>query len=106
MPFRRGSDLAHDVWIEERKCRVSVKRGQTLLQAALEAGIDFPHLCRVGSCGTCKCRLLSGRVKMLTDASYVLSAQDLRDGYILACQALVRSEARVSLGSNAQAEES
>lgn len=104
MPLRRWlrrPDLVHDVWIEERKCRVSVKRNQTLLQAALEANVDFPHLCRVGSCGTCKCRLVSGRVKMLTDTSYVLSAQDVRDGYILACQALVRSEARVSLGATA-----
>jgi len=104
MRFKRWfgrPDGPMDVRIDGRDGSIAVKPGQTLLQAALEAGVDFPHLCRVGSCGTCRCRLLSGRVRMLTDASYVLSADELRDGYILACQAIVRSPARVALDVNA-----
>ena len=31
---------------------VEIPPGDTLLNAALEAGIPWPHNCRVGSCGT------------------------------------------------------
>ena len=67
---------------------ISVAPKETLLQAALRQGVDFPHSCRVGGCATCKCRLLEGRVKELTKTGYVLSEQELDLGYILACQAV------------------
>ena len=74
-----------------------VRPDETLLQAALAAGIPFPHNCRVGSCTTCKCRLVSGRIEALTDTSYVLSAEDLHAGYILACQSLLKSDVEIAL---------
>lgn len=61
---------------------------ETLLHAALRHGIDFPHSCRVGGCATCKCRLVSGRVRELTEASYILDDAALDQGYILACQSV------------------
>lgn len=76
---------------------IPVAAGQTLLQAALDAGIAYPHNCRVGSCTTCKCRLLRGRIKALTDTSYVLSTEDLRAGYILACQSVPTTDVHVVL---------
>jgi ferredoxin-NADP reductase/ferredoxin len=65
--------------------------GETLLDAALAAGVAIPWNCRVGSCGTCVCRLLSGEVKKLTDFSYVLDASQLRSGHVLACQSIAQS---------------
>jgi 3-phenylpropionate/trans-cinnamate dioxygenase ferredoxin reductase subunit len=50
---------------------------ETVLQAALRHGMAFPHSCRVGGCATCKCRLLTGKVKELTSAAYVLTEQEL-----------------------------
>ena len=70
---------------------------ETLLQAALNQGIAFPHDCRAGGCGTCKCRLLKGTVKELTDKSYLLSAEELRDNYVLACQSIPRSDVEVDV---------
>ena len=52
---------------------ITVDAKETLLQAALRQGIDFPHSCRVGGCATCKCRLIEGKVKELTDSGYLLS---------------------------------
>ena len=75
--------------------RTSAK--ETLLQAALRQGVAFPHNCRAGGCGTCKCRLLDGKVKELTDKSYLLSAEELRDNYILACQSILKSDVVVSV---------
>lgn len=61
---------------------------QTILQAALDQGIAYPHSCRVGSCGTCKTRLVNGEVRELTDKSYLLSDEEMRAGVILACQSV------------------
>jgi p-cymene methyl-monooxygenase electron transfer component len=78
--------------------RVEIPHGQTLLEALLSQGIDFPHDCTVGSCGTCKARLLEGRIQALSEFAYTLSAQELAANYILPCQSkpqtsLVRIEA-------------
>ncbi|EAR55900.1 Ferredoxin [Photobacterium sp. SKA34] len=35
---------------------------QTVLQAALDAGITFPNRCQVGACAMCMCRKTSGEV--------------------------------------------
>lgn len=74
-----------------------VKADETLLQAALRQGVAFPHNCRAGGCGACKCRLLEGKVKELTDKSYLLSAEELRDNFILACQSLPKSDVVVAV---------
>lgn len=76
---------------------VAVAPGETVLQAALRAGIDFPHDCRVGSCTTCRCRLVEGQVQALTRASYVLTAEQLAEGFILACQSVPRTDVRIEV---------
>ncbi|MFA7280028.1 MAG: 2Fe-2S iron-sulfur cluster binding domain-containing protein [Sterolibacterium sp.] len=76
---------------------VRIAASETLLQGALKQGIAFPHNCRAGGCGECKCRLLEGKVKELTDKSYLLSAEELRDNYILACQSIPKSDVVISV---------
>lgn len=80
---------------------VTVQPKETLLQAALRDGIAFPYSCRVGGCATCKCKLVHGKVKELTEASYVLSDAELDQGYILACQSVPQGDVtiEVDLGS-------
>ena len=36
--------------------------GERILYAGLRAGIDLPYECATGTCGTCKAKLVSGRV--------------------------------------------
>ena len=67
---------------------IRVLAGETLLTAALREGVDFPHSCRVGGCATCKCRLVEGQVRELTESSYLLSEEELAQGTILACQSV------------------
>jgi len=76
---------------------ITVEPKETLLQAALRQGVDFPYSCRVGGCATCKCRLLDGQVKELTRADYILSDDELDQGYILACQSVPRSDIRIEV---------
>jgi ferredoxin-NADP reductase/DMSO/TMAO reductase YedYZ heme-binding membrane subunit len=58
---------------------------QTVLEAAEEAGVEIPSDCRAGTCGTCKTKLLSGRVRM--ESEDALTRSDKKLGLILACQA-------------------
>ena len=76
---------------------VAVQPGETLLHAALRHGIDFPHGCRVGGCASCKCRLVSGQVRELTETGYILSDEELDAGFILACQSEPRGEVEIEV---------
>ncbi len=82
---------------------VTVQAGENLLKAALAAGIAWPHSCRVGSCGTCRARLVSGKIKPLVDFSYTLEDADLDAGMILACQTCLRSDIEVDVELEADA---
>lgn len=73
-----------------------VAPGQTLLQAALSAGLEWPNGCRVGLCGSCRCKITSGQVKALTDFSDVISQADLTQGHVLACRCQLESAIDVS----------
>jgi ferredoxin len=70
-----------------------------LLQAAEQAGTDDLRLdssCRNGSCRTCICRLISGKVAYRIEWPG-LSAEEKRDGYILPCVAHPLSDVVIEL---------
>lgn len=99
--FRRGpSEFA--VQINDGAHTLQASTHESLLQAALKQGLPFPHNCRVGGCGECKCRLVSGQVKELTDKSYLLSAQEIQSNVILACQSQPRSDVVIEVALLAQ----
>ena len=88
--LRKSTDKV--VLLEPGKQRFEVAAGQTVLERALKAGIAYPHDCTVGTCGSCRSKLLSGRVEAITPFSYTLSKEELAAGYILACQAIAKSD--------------
>lgn len=82
---------------------LTVRAGQDLLSAALEAGLAWPHDCRQGSCSTCRCRLASGRIRRRTDFATVLSPDELAAGWVLACQSELRGDIEVEVELDAAA---
>ncbi|MCV0383126.1 MAG: 2Fe-2S iron-sulfur cluster binding domain-containing protein [Erythrobacter sp.] len=90
-------------FVDIRQARVSleVQEGQTILDAALAAGIPYPHGCRSGRCGSCKSRLIEGEVELLQHSRFALSEEEKADGLILACRAVPQTDAAVAwLGSD------
>lgn len=71
--------------------------GETLLKAGLRSGIRIPHLCLVGECGSCRCRLLSGQVRLKKDISSHVDAAALARGYLLACQSQALGDVRLAV---------
>ena len=85
-----GGGAPRSVEIESLGVGFDVPRGKTILEAALAAGIAFPHDCTVGTCGTCKARLTRGRVDALSEFAYTLSSEELAANFILPCQSVPR----------------
>lgn len=82
---------------------IQVEPTETILQAALREGMAFPYSCRVGGCASCKCKLVDGQVKELTESTYILSDEDLDEGFILACQSVPRTNVKIAVDLPAQA---
>lgn len=57
--------------------------GTTILEAAREAGLAIPYACRMGLCGTCKVRKVSGETEMRDNGG--IAASEIAQGYLLAC---------------------
>lgn len=87
-----GKAPDRSVQIETSGDQFTVSPGTTILERALAEGIAYPHDCTVGTCGSCRTRLISGRVEAITPFGYTLSREELEAGYILACQALPKSD--------------
>lgn len=66
-----------------------------ILDEALQRGADLPFGCRMGSCGMCCARLLSGRVDQSTQI-FLTEAQE-REGFVLMCQARPLSDLTVRI---------
>ena len=70
----------------------SVERDEPILQAAIRQGIGLPYGCRDGACGSCKCRMLEGRVIHGAHQQKALSHEEESAGLILACQAAPQTD--------------
>jgi CDP-4-dehydro-6-deoxyglucose reductase len=62
-----------------------VEGNDSLLEAALRAGLALDYGCSAGSCGKCKARVLSGQVQRMRHSDYVLGAAEKGAGTILMC---------------------
>ncbi|OIQ98165.1 ferredoxin--NAD(P)(+) reductase CarAd [mine drainage metagenome] len=69
----------------------------TVLRAALRAGIGFPYECNSGGCGSCKFDLLEGDVEQIWPEAPGLTERDRRKGRLLACQCRARTDLRIKI---------
>lgn len=67
-----------------------------MLEALLDAGVDYPHGCTSGLCSLCKARLLSGTVEQLDSYPSALSEDERRAGLILPCRTHVLSACTIT----------
>jgi ferredoxin-NADP reductase len=98
-PARPPAALPAGIGVEEKATRVALPTvtfalsdksaplppDKVILEVADEIGVEIDNSCRVGTCGTCRVKLLSGTVTMAVEDG--LEPGDKERGIILACQA-------------------
>lgn len=72
--------------------RFDVPRDEAILPAAIRQGIGLPYGCRDGACGSCKCRLLEGRVLHGAHQLKALSPAEEEAGFVLTCCATPQTD--------------
>ena len=87
--------MTHRIAIRGTDHVITVGAGQTILDAALDAAVPYPHGCRSGRCGACKSRLVRGDVELLQHTPFALSAKEREQGFILACRAVPQQDGEV-----------
>ncbi|MBV9343833.1 MAG: 2Fe-2S iron-sulfur cluster binding domain-containing protein, partial [Gammaproteobacteria bacterium] len=83
------------VRIEPHGRTFTVPAGKPVLEAALDAGLNLPHSCKSGHCGSCRAQLLEGRIQYPNGRPLGLSAEEEREGLVLLCQARAGSPLHV-----------
>ncbi|MBV9078184.1 MAG: phenylacetate-CoA oxygenase/reductase subunit PaaK [Methylobacteriaceae bacterium] len=76
--------------VDGKRRDVPVHEGETVLDAAIRAGLDLPYACKGGMCSTCRAKVVEGEVAM--DVNYSLEPWELQAGFVLTCQARPRTE--------------
>jgi ring-1,2-phenylacetyl-CoA epoxidase subunit PaaE len=64
--------------------------GKSILDALDQSGMDVPYSCKGGVCCTCKAKIIEGSAQM--NINYALTDEEVKEGYILTCQAHPTSE--------------
>lgn len=73
------------------------EENETVLQAALRQGINLPHSCQSGVCGSCRARLISGQIEQGIYDDYVLDNEEKQSGMILLCCSHARSNLQIDM---------
>lgn len=50
---------------EGKESKIVIGKGNSVLESALETGLELPYSCQTGNCSSCKATLLSGELKMI-----------------------------------------
>ena len=84
--------MTFTITLKPAERRFDVARDEAILPAAIRQGIGMPYGCRDGACGSCKCRLLEGRVLHGAHQLKALSPAEEEAGYVLTCCATPQTD--------------
>ena len=84
--------MSFKVRIESSGREFTVEEKETVLAAALRQGVTLAYSCRNGDCGTCKGKIVAGRVDYGSYSEQAMSHAEKHAGAVLLCQAVPLSD--------------
>jgi CDP-4-dehydro-6-deoxyglucose reductase, E3 len=85
-------NMSFTVSIEPSNISFKVNRDEAILHAAIAQGIGLPYGCKDGACGSCKCKIVQGRVIHGAHQKSALSAEEEAAGFTLTCCAAPQTD--------------
>jgi ring-1,2-phenylacetyl-CoA epoxidase subunit PaaE len=79
-----AGDVALTIKLDGRSTELRMGSDERVLDAALRERPELPFACRGGVCSTCRAKVVSGTVNMVTN--WALEPDDVAAGYVLTCQ--------------------
>ncbi|MBV8623022.1 MAG: CDP-6-deoxy-delta-3,4-glucoseen reductase [Herbaspirillum sp.] len=87
--------MSFQVTVQPSGRQFTCDAGETILSAAIRAGVGLPYGCKNGACSSCKGKLVSGQVEHGPHQERALSAHDEQVGYSLFCCAHPKSDVTI-----------
>ncbi|HZE92588.1 MAG TPA: CDP-6-deoxy-delta-3,4-glucoseen reductase [Rhizobacter sp.] len=84
--------MTFTVTVQPSGASFQVDRDEPILTAAIRQGIGLPYGCKDGACGSCKSKLLQGRVIHGAHQSKALSSEEEDAGFTLTCCAAAQTD--------------
>ena len=84
--------MSYELTIEPLGETIEVEDGQTILDAALRAGVWLPHACCHGLCATCKVQVVEGEIEQGDASPFALMDFEREEQKCLACCATLESD--------------
>jgi CDP-4-dehydro-6-deoxyglucose reductase, E3 len=77
--------LSYQVVVLPSNRSFTVAPDEPILTAGIRQGVAMPYGCKDGACGSCKCKMVTGKVVHGVHQPKALSAEEEAAGYILTC---------------------
>lgn len=69
-----------------------LQENETILEAAIRAGVSINYGCSSGTCGLCQARLISGTAEEIKPREFVIPEAEKLQGHILTCVCAVKDD--------------
>jgi len=79
-----GTNATATILLDEETFNISIKKNESILEAALAAGLDAPYSCKGGVCASCMAKITEGEAKMTKNMA--LTDSEISEGFVLTCQ--------------------